>query len=130
MSNIFDTFTVLKPDQQMDQLTVGPDFYQSLDADYDGFKGHTLVSAHQFSASWGVWEKHPEGDEMVILLTGRAEMKMKSATGEESKVLERPGAFVVIPKGIWHTAIIDEPTTMLFVTPGEGTLNEESPDID
>ncbi len=120
----------MKPDLQIDQLPVGPDFYQSLDADYDGFKGHTLVSAHQFSESWGVWEKHPQGDELVILLSGRAEMKLKSAAGEESTILDKPGALVVIPKDIWHTAIIDEPTTMLFVTPGEGTLNQESPSND
>ena len=130
MSTIFDTFTVVKPDLQMDQLPVGPDFYQSLDADYDGFKGHTLVSAHRFTESWGTWEQHPKGDEMVILLTGRAELRMQTATGEESSILERPGAFVLVPKGIWHTASIDEPTTMLFVTPGEGTLNAEAPGND
>ncbi len=45
--------------------------------------------------------------------------------GEESSVeLLGPGAFVIVPRGIWHTAKINEPTSMMFVTPGEGTINE------
>ncbi len=35
--------------------------------------------------------------------------------------------FVVVPKNTWHTAKVHAPTMMLFVTPGEGTENRESP---
>lgn len=130
MSKIFDEFVVLTPDLGMDQLPVGEDFYEKLGADYDGFRGHTLVSAHQFTESWGVWEIHPRGDELVILLTGRAEFILKTKAGDESLELSEAGSMVVVPANTWHTAIINEPTSMLFVTPGEGTLNEESPVVD
>lgn len=35
--------------------------------------------------------------------------------------------FVVVPRGTWHTAKVHAATTMLFITPGEGTENRESP---
>ena len=38
-----------------------------------------------------------------------------------------PGSYLVVPKGVWHTARPNAATTLLFVTPGEGTLNAESP---
>jgi hypothetical protein len=40
-----------------------------------------------------------------------------------SEELTEPGAFVVVPKGTWHTARTAAPTRMLFITPGERTEN-------
>jgi hypothetical protein len=37
---------------------------------------------------------------------------------------------VIITKGVWHTARVQAPTTMLFVTPGEGTKNAAAPETD
>ena len=127
MPSLFDTFAVFKPDLELDTRGFGPDFYERLEKDYAGFAGHVLVSAHEFSADWGVWEKHPAGDEMVVLLSGRAEMRLRE-DGEDSVVtLSEPGTYVVVPRGVWHTAMIAEPTRMLFITPGEGTENREQP---
>ena len=64
---------------------------------------------------------------MVILLSGSARFKLRLESGDESIELKSPGSFLVVPKNTWHTAIIEEPTSMLFVTPGEGTLNETTP---
>lgn len=130
MQTIFDNFVVLKPNLLLEQLQVTPSIYAELDQKYNGFKSHTLVSAHRFSQNWPTWERHPAGDELVILVSGRARLLLNTASGEESVVLEQPGSFVVVPKNTWHTAHIDEPTSMLFVTPGEGTENEVSPKID
>lgn len=130
MPTIFDHFVVLKPELLLEQLRVNPDIYAELDQRYDGFRSHTLVSAHHFSENWPTWERHPAGDELVILLSGRARFFLRSASGDESVVLEEPGAFVMVPANTWHTAHIDEPTSLLFVTPGEGTENEESPAAD
>jgi hypothetical protein len=35
----------------------------------DGKEGR-LVSMHSFTQSWNMWEMHPEGDEVVLCLTG------------------------------------------------------------
>ena len=127
MPQIFDHFVVQTPDLLLDQLRVSPDLYARLDDEFDNFRSHTLISGHQFSEDWPTWEKHPAGDEMVVLLSGRAVFVLRLESGDESIELSDPGSFVIVPKGTWHTAHIDEPTSMLFVTPGEGTRNEQSP---
>ncbi len=60
-------------------------------------------------------------------MSGDADMILAAAEGEKKIRLNSPGSFVVVPKNTWHTAKIHAPTTMLFVTPGEGTENRESP---
>lgn len=124
----FDHFAVLKPDLLLDQLPVGPRIYEELDKRYDNFRSHVLISAHQFSGDWDTWEKHPAGDEMVVLLSGRAELLLRTGAGDESTILSQPGEYVAVPRNTWHTARISEPTRMLFITPGEGTAHEHLPE--
>lgn len=129
MPKIFDKFVILKPDMGMDELQFGPDFYESLDRNYDGFKSHCLISAHEFTENWPTWEIHPKGDEMVVLMGGSAEFILKTNAETESVLLVEPGSFVVVPGNTWHTAIINDHASLLFITPGEGTLNESSPEF-
>ena len=42
---------------------------------------------------------------------------------EEHVQLNTPGEFVMVPRGVWHTARIATRASMLFITPGEGTEN-------
>lgn len=129
MPRVFDHFVVLKPDLLLDQLQVSPDIYERLDEQYDQFRSHTLISAHQFTQDWPTWEKHPAGDEMVVLLSGRAEFIFRKASGDESVELKEAGSFVLVPRDTWHTARVSEPASMLFITPGEGTENETDPAV-
>lgn len=130
MPTVFDHYAILKPDLHLDQLEVSPEIYQQLDERYNEFRAHTLISAHHFSEDWPTWEFHPAGDELVVLLSGRAEFLLRRDSGDESIVLKDPGAYVIVPKNTWHTARIAEATSMLFVTPGEGTRNAVSPSVD
>lgn len=121
------TFVVHSPDNVMTALPVTPNFYQELDERYSSFHGHTLISCHTFSEDWPTWEVHPEGDEYVCLMAGAARLTMRTAEGDESVELIEPGTFVIVPRGTWHTAKISSEATMIFMTPGEGTLNAETP---
>ena len=48
--------------------------------------------------------------------------------GQEQTIrVSTPGTYVIVPKGSWHTARPHEPTTMLFLTPGQGTINALQP---
>lgn len=69
---ILDRFAILKPDLGVTTIEVGPTLYETLDKDFNAFKGHSLVSVHEFSEPWGSWERHPAGDEIVMLLSGKA----------------------------------------------------------
>lgn len=126
-NTVFDEFVVLTPGLRMDALTLSEDFYLRLDENYDGFRNHTLVSAHHFTKDWQEWEIHPRGDEMVVLLSGRARFKLRKDAGEETVTLGSAGAFLIVPANTWHTAMVDEPCSVLFITPGQDTRNATEP---
>ena len=88
----------------------------------DGDEGR-LVMIFQQSESWPSWERHPAGEELVVLLSGRADL-IQRIDGREHRIALRPGQAAVNPKGVWHTADVHEPGDALFITPGRGTENE------
>lgn len=116
------TFVVLQPDLSAVPVAVTPTIYEELDKRFGGFKGRVLVSCYKFDSDWESWEMHPAGDEIVCLLSGRASFEFEGR-GTVAQLTE-PGSFVIVPRGTWHTARTDVPTTMLFVTPGEGTQHK------
>lgn len=117
------TFAVLKPDLSVETVDVSPTLYADLDAQFDQFRSCVLVSTHEFSADWPTWERHPAGDEIVVLLSGAATMVLRTDAGPVPVELKDPGAFVVVPRNSWHTARVAQSASMLFITPGEGTEN-------
>jgi mannose-6-phosphate isomerase-like protein (cupin superfamily) len=85
----------------------------------DGDEGRIVVMNRQ-EATWDQWERHPAGEEVVLLLSGRVDL-VQEIDGEERSVSLRPGFAVVNPPGVWHTADVHEPGDALFITPGRGT---------
>ena len=106
----------------------GPTFFQELGDDFESMASHQLISTFDFSEPWPTWEMHPLADEFIYLLSGDTDLLLK-APGQEAVTVrvDRPGTFVMVPKGSWHTARPRAPTSMLFVTAGEGTRNEVEP---
>ncbi len=102
-------------------------FYDDLDKDFSGFAGHRLIAEHGFSEPWPTWEMHPAGDEIVYLLSGDTDFVFWINGAEQVLRFDKPGSYVVVPKGVWHTARPRAESRMLFITPGEGTLNEAQP---
>ena len=118
---------IVGPDGGGTAKTVGPSFYQELASEFEDFRGHCLIQRYTFSEPWPSWEVHPAGDEFVYLIAGDTDFVLR-AGGEDHRLrVDRPGSYVVVPRGTWHTARPNAPTTMLFVTPGEGTLNAAEP---
>jgi homogentisate 1,2-dioxygenase len=75
-----------------------------------------LLSVWSYETSWGYEERHPDGDELVLLLAGEIDLMLDSGDGEQRLHLE-PGEGCVVPAGTWHRAEIEEPSTALFITP-------------
>ena len=123
--NLADTFAVIKPDLSVDRVAVTPELYARLDSDYGGFTGHTLVSMHEFTEDWPTWERHPAGDEIVMLLAGGATFLLALPDETRPIVLDEPGSYIVVPRNTWHTARVPGSARVLFITPGEGTENRE-----
>ncbi len=122
-----ETRLIMAPDGEATPKKVTPTFFEELDTEFGGFAGHVLFSKFSFSEDWPTWEIHPKGDEAVYLLEGDTDFVLWRDGKETSVRVNGPGSYVVVPKGTWHTARPHAPTTMLFVTPGEGTLNQEEP---
>jgi len=120
--NLATTYLKLRTDSLVDPLPVTPEFWQRLMSGALGdFKNERLVTMVSFDASWPVAEMHPKGDEIVCLVSGRVTMVLETGGREQLAELSEPGAYVIVPKGTWHTARTSEPCRMFFITPGEGT---------
>lgn len=79
-----------------------------------------LVCLYETKTDWESWESHPAGDELVVVLSGRAEF-LQEVAGEERRVILGAYEAIINPPGVWHTANVIEPFLALFVTPGPGT---------
>jgi mannose-6-phosphate isomerase-like protein (cupin superfamily) len=64
-------------------------------------------------------EMHPDGDELLLLLSGAALVELEEETGTR-RVALAPGQALVVPKGVWHRVRLREPSRLLHVTPGPG----------
>jgi mannose-6-phosphate isomerase-like protein (cupin superfamily) len=85
----------------------------------DGDEGR-LVCVVEQDATWDSWERHPAGEEVVYLISGRVDVIQELDDGE--RVVElHPGEAMVNPPNVWHTAHVHEPGAALFITPGRGT---------
>lgn len=80
-----------------------------------------LVSFLEFDSDWDSWEAHPAGDELVCLVSGNIDFVLDLPEGHRTITLSGPGAFLIVPRGTWHTARVKSPSAALFVTAGAGT---------
>ena len=118
---------ILGPDGSGTTKSVGPSFYEDLGREFPSFLGHALVQRYTFSEPWPTWEIHPHGDEFVYLIDGDTDFVLWVDGAERRLRVDRGNSYIVVPRGTWHTAQPHARTTMLFVTPGEGTLNADEP---
>lgn len=61
-------------------------------------------------------ERHPDGDEVLYLISGRVRVVFLDSAEEDIDV--RPGDGLVVPKGMWHRVDILEPSQIVYLTPG------------
>lgn len=121
-TDISSTYLHFHDGGRADAIPVSDTFWQELSAGrHPQLDQGRLMSAFTFSEPWAMWERHPAGEELVMLLSGSATVVLEEAEGERVVVLDTPGSYVLVPSNIWHTARTTVPTTMLFLTPGAGT---------
>src|SRR5436190_11258570 len=62
-------------------------------------------------------EMHPDGDELLYLISGAATVTLELADGDRLVDLGA-GDAVVVPKGVWHRITMREPGRLIHITPG------------
>lgn len=125
--NLSSTYLRLRSDVSVEPLTVDDTFWHRVVTGQLGtFHNEYLVTSHAFDSDWSTWEMHPNGDEIVCLLSGAVTFILEQEGENEAIELKESGAYAIVPKGIWHTARVGMPSRMIFITAGEGTQHREA----
>jgi oxalate decarboxylase/phosphoglucose isomerase-like protein (cupin superfamily) len=120
--DILSTYLHFQEGGRADAIPVSDSFWGELAAGkHPQLDQGRLMSAFTFSEPWSMWERHPAGGELVMLLSGAATLVLEESGQERTIALSDPGSYVLVPQNIWHTARTSVPTTMLFFTLGAGT---------
>ncbi len=64
-------------------------------------------------------ERHPDGDELLYLISGHVSVHLEEADSERVVDL-RPGQAFIVPRGAWHRVVLNEPSQLFHITPGPG----------
>lgn len=131
MPDTFDPaedYLLLEPDGSVVRLPGGADFWNQLMSGKPEHAGirqlldsptGRLLSVFQCDTDWPNWEMHPAGDEVLVLLKGTLTLVFDE--GHEKSIELHQGHVAIVPKGVWHTARMNMPTTTLALTAGLGT---------
>jgi len=82
-----------------------------------------LVMIESSSENWPSWEMHPQGDELVIILSGAGDF-IQQQGDTQVRMSVGPGDTILNPAGVWHTADIREPIRAVYITPCPGTAHK------
>jgi mannose-6-phosphate isomerase-like protein (cupin superfamily) len=67
-------------------------------------------------------EMHPDGDEVLYLVSGRVDVVIDdgdaTTIGKQTTVVLRAGDAFVVPRGVWHQVQVVEPSYFVHLTPG------------
>jgi mannose-6-phosphate isomerase-like protein (cupin superfamily) len=67
-------------------------------------------------------ELHPDGDELLYLVSGAIEVILddgdEETIGTETSIVLRGGDAFIVPRGVWHQINVIEPAYFVHVTPG------------
>lgn len=75
--------------------------------------GAVYVSYYSGSSEW---ERHPKGDEVVMVLEGTTTAILLTSRGEERHALAEQ-ELIVIPVGVWHRFESSERLKVMTITP-------------
>src|SRR5579875_2132064 len=80
-----------------------------------------LVGIIQARHTWQHWECHLNGDELVVLLSGKCHV-IQEVDDTHNTVTLLPGQAMINPRGVWHTTDVEEPGDSLFIAGGRRTI--------
>ena len=73
------------------------------------------------------WERHPDGDELLLALDGELDITILTDDGPVTRKL-RVGEAFVCPQGLWHRQFAEKSASTLYGTPienGEGSVADD-----
>jgi quercetin dioxygenase-like cupin family protein len=67
-------------------------------------------------AGTSAWERHPQGDEIVHILEGKATLHLMTDEGRQSVAL-KDEMIVIVPQNMWHQFEAPEGVCLMTTTP-------------
>ncbi|MDQ8936689.1 hypothetical protein [Acinetobacter rudis] len=68
------------------------------------------------------WEKHPKGDETLLLLSGKIVLSYCDESFQNVKsIVLQAGEVLVVAKDTWHRLEVHHPGQLMFFTPAQGS---------
>lgn len=114
------TYVNLDPKGAAERIEVTEDFWRQLGEGTRRLDGY-LMTVSDVRKDMPHWERHPNGEEVLYLLSGKLDVLIEEAGREKRVPLRAEAPGVVIPAGAWHRAVVVEPGRLMFITWGEGT---------
>ena len=85
---------------------------------FNRFPGFTFTSVTMSKDAPHGGEMHPDGDEIVYVISGKIEVTLELESDQTVNV--EAGEGVIIPRGIWHKVHVVEPVELVTISPGPG----------
>ena len=79
-----------------------------------------IIMIETMITNWPSWERHTEGDELVIILEGSG-IFIQEIDEELHRHPFKSGDTFLNPAGVWHTADVHETMRAIYITPCFGT---------
>jgi len=97
-----------------------PSFWHDLATGALALPGGWLMMSSDVSEDMGHWEMHPNGEEMLICLSGAMRV-IEEVNGAERETVLPAGHVHAVKHGLWHRICVEAPGRMMHLTWGEGT---------
>lgn len=117
--SLTSTYLELRDDGSVEAIPLTPDFWPDLMAGKRRLEGR-LMMAFEATTDMAHWEKHPAGDEVLLVLSGAVRLLLQEPAGER-EIAVAAGQAAIIPRGCWHRIAVREPGQVVLMTAGEGT---------
>lgn len=62
-------------------------------------------------------ERHPDGDELILLVSGQVTVVVEMPGGDQRHPL-RAGEALIVARGLWHRIEVERPARLVHLTPG------------
>jgi bifunctional enzyme CysN/CysC len=85
--------------------------------------GGWLISSFAMTQDTSTWEMHPDGDEILYLVSGEIEVIIEENQAERRVILQK-GVACIIPQGCWHRQLVKSPGEEIAITFGRGTQHK------
>ncbi len=123
-SSLTETYLELREDGEVRRIPLTPDFWPDLISGKRRLDG-LLIMASRLTEDMTHWERHPAGDEILLLLAGKATVVIEGTAGSCVEEIEmNPGQACIVPRGRWHRVKVAAAAEMVFMTPGKGTTHK------